>query len=152
MGEVYFYHLTRRPLEAALSMLLDRSLAAGWRVCVRGTDARRMAWLDEKLWLGPEDGFLPHGLAGGAHDGMQPVLLTSERQEVADRACLMSVDGAEVGAEEVAALERVCVLFDGRDEAALNQARGQWKALTGAGCKAQYWSEDSGRWEKKAES
>ena len=141
MGEVYFYHLTRRPLEAALSMLLDRSLAAGWRVCVRGTDARRMAWLDEKLWLGPEDGFLPHGLAGGAHDGMQPVLLTSERQEVADRACLMSVDGAEVGAEEVAALERVCVLFDGRDEAALNQARGQWKALTGAGCKAQYWSE-----------
>ena len=152
MGDVYFYHLTRRPLEAALSMLLDRSLAAGWRVCVRGTDARRMAWLDEKLWLGPEDGFLPHGLAGGAHDGMQPVLLTSERQEVGDRACLMSVDGAEVGAEEVAALERVCVLFDGRDEAALNQARGQWKALTGAGCKAQYWSEDSGRWEKKAES
>ena len=152
MGEVYFYHLTRRPLEAALSMLLDRSLAAGWRVCVRGTDARRMAWLDEKLWLGPEDGFLPHGLAGGAHDGMQPVLLTSERQEVGDRACLMSVDGAEVGAEEVTALERVCVLFDGRDEAALNQARGQWKALTGAGCKAQYWSEDSGRWEKKAES
>ena len=152
MGDVYFYHLTRRPLEAALSMLLDRSLAAGWRVCVRGTDARRMAWLDEKLWLGPEDGFLPHGLAGGPHDGLQPVLLTSERQEVGDRACLMSVDGAEVGAEEVTALERVCVLFDGRDEAALNQARGQWKALTGAGCKAQYWSEDSGRWEKKAES
>ena len=31
-------------------------------------------------------------------------------------------------------------------------ARGQWKALTGAGCAAEYWSEESGRWEKKAES
>ena len=35
---------------------------------------------------------------------------------------------------------------------ALDAARGQWRALTGAGCKAQYWSEESGRWEKKAES
>jgi DNA polymerase-3 subunit chi len=31
-------------------------------------------------------------------------------------------------------------------------ARVQWKALTGAGCAAQYWSEESGNWEKKAES
>ncbi|MCW8843703.1 MAG: DNA polymerase III subunit chi, partial [Rhodobacteraceae bacterium] len=29
--------------------------------------------------------------------------------------------------------------------------RGQWKSLTDAGCAAQYWSEESGRWEKKAE-
>lgn len=48
-------------------------------------------------------------------------------------------------------MERVCVLFDGNDDLALNRARGQWKALTDAGCAAQYWSEESGRWEKKAE-
>ena len=30
-------------------------------------------------------------------------------------------------------------------------ARVQWKTLTDAGCSAQYWSEESGRWEKKAE-
>ena len=52
---------------------------------------------------------------------------------------------------EVQALERVCVIFDGNDPAALDIARGQWKALTDAGCAAQYWSEESGRWEKKAE-
>ena len=40
---------------------------------------------------------------------------------------------------------------DGNDPAALDIARGQWKALTDAGCAAQYWSEESGRWEKKAE-
>ena len=59
MGAVYFYHLTRRPLEATLPMLLDKALDAGWRVLVRGTESARLDWLDEKLWLGPEDGFLP---------------------------------------------------------------------------------------------
>ena len=61
------------------------------------------------------------------------------------------MDGAEVSADEVQRLERVCVLFDGNDMAALDRARGQWKALTEAGCSAQYWSEESGSWEKKAE-
>ena len=73
MGVAYFYHLTRRPLEETLAMLLGNSLGAGWRVAVRGTDGARLAWLDERLWLGAEDGFLPHGLEGGEHDADQPV-------------------------------------------------------------------------------
>ncbi|RMD93106.1 MAG: DNA polymerase III subunit chi [Alphaproteobacteria bacterium] len=152
MGEVYFYHLTRSPLEAVLPMLLEKALAQGWRVAVRGTDPARMAWLDERLWLGPEEGFLPHGLAGGAHDAAQPVLLTVERDLPNAAACLMTVDGAEVAAEEVAGLSRVCILFDGADAGARARARAQWRALTGAGCKARYWSEESGRWQMKAES
>ena len=152
MGEAYFYHLTRAPLEQTLPVLLTRALGAGWRVAVRGTDAARLDWLDEKLWLGPEDGFLPHGRAGGPHDAAQPVLLTDRAEAGNDPACVMAIDGAEVSAEEVRRLERVCILFDGNDAQAVQVARGQWKALTGAGCSAQYWSEESGRWEKKAEA
>jgi len=152
MGAAYFYHLTQRPLEATLPLLLEKSLAAGWRVAVRGTDPGRMDWLDQRLWMGPEDGFLPHGQAGGKHDALQPVLLTVQEALPNDPACLMAVDGAQVGPEEVNRLERVCILFDGHDGMALDAARGQWRALTGAGCKAQYWSEESGRWEKKAEA
>lgn len=152
MGAVYFYHLTRQPLEATLPMLLEKSLGAGWRVAVRGRDAARLAWLDERLWLGPEDGFLPHGIAGGPHDADQPVLLTTQSACPNGAVCVMAIDGAEVRAEEVQTLERVCILFDGNDDAAVQVARGQWKALTGAGCAAQYWSEASGRWEKKAEA
>ena len=63
----------------------------------------------------------------------------------------MTVDGAEITAAEVTSLERVCVLFDGNDDVALQTARAQWKSLTDAGCSAQYWSEESGRWDKKAE-
>lgn len=152
MGAVYFYHLTRRPLEQTLPVLLDKARQAGWRIAVRGTDPARLDWLDEKLWLGPEDGFLPHGRAGGPHDAAQPILLTSQAQAANDPACVMSVDGAEVAPDEVEALERVCILFDGNDDRAVQHARAQWKALTDAGCSAQYWSEDSGRWEKKAEA
>jgi DNA polymerase-3 subunit chi len=152
MGAAFFYHLTRKPLEVTLPMLLDKARGAGWRVAVRGREAARMDWLDEKLWLGPEDGFLPHGRAGQPHEADQPILLTTEAALPNGAVCLMSVDGAEVVAEEVQALERVCVLFDGNDEAAVQVARDQWKTLTRSGCQAQYWSEASGRWEKKAEA
>ncbi len=151
MGAVFFYHLTRQPLEQTLGMLLGKSLERGWRVAVRGTEAARLDWLDQKLWLGPEEGFLPHGLAGGPHDALQPVLLTSEPQSANDPQCLMSIDGAEIRPDEVTAMDRCCVLFDGHDEAALSHARDQWRSLTAAGVSAQYWSEESGRWEKKAE-
>ncbi|WP_299281974.1 DNA polymerase III subunit chi [uncultured Tateyamaria sp.] len=151
MGAAYFYHLTRRPLEETLAMLLGKAQGAGWRVAVRGGDAGRLAWLDERLWLGVEDGFLAHGIAGGPHDADQPVLLTTG-PAANGATCVMSVDGAEVSADEVAAMERVCVLFDGNDPEALDVARGQWKALKDAGASAQYWSEESGRWEKKAET
>jgi DNA polymerase III subunit chi len=152
MGAAYFYHLTRQPLERVLPVLLARARQAGWRVAVRGTEDGRMAWLDERLWLGAEEGFFPHGLAGGAHDAAQPVLLTTSRHAANTPECVMCVDGADVSDDEVNALERVCILFDGNDPGAVQVARGQWKALSEAGCAAQYWSEASGRWEKKAET
>ena len=151
MGAAYFYHLTRAPLEVTLPMLLGKAQQAGWRVAVRGTDHGRLAWLDEKLWQGPEDSFVPHGRAGGPHDAEQPVLLTTEG--LANGAtCVMSVDGAPVSADEVGALDRVCILFEGNDPEQLATARSQWKQLKDAGAAAQYWSEESGRWEKKVET
>lgn len=145
-----FYHVTQSPVEEVVETLLSRALAQGWKVECRGTDPERMDWLDQKLWLGGDESFLPHGLAGGPHDDLQPVLLTV-RARPAGRQAVLTLDGAEVSAEEVAAHQRVWILFDGRDEQALARAREQWKALTAAGASAQYWSEESGRWEKKAE-
>ena len=149
MGAAFFYHLTDSPLEATLPMLVGKARGAGWRVLVRGSDATLLKRLDDVLWQGPEDRFSPHGLAGGPHDGDQPVLLGNVPSD--GFKCLMSVGGADVSVEEVGALERTCILFDGHDGAALNLARGQWKALTDAGCAAQYWAQEDGRWTKKAE-
>jgi len=152
MSEVFFYHMTHTPLEQTLPVILGRSLEAGWRVVVRGRSPDHLTWLDERLWLGDEAGFLPHGLAGGPHDAAQPVLLTTDAALPEGVQALMSVDGAEVTAEEVAGLTRASILFDGNDPDAVAQARTQWTAITGAGVKAKYWSQESGRWEMKAES
>lgn len=152
MGAAYFYHLTRKPLQDTLPVLLEKARGAGWRIAVRGRDADHLAWLDESLWLGDEAGFLPHGLAGGPHDALQPILLTTSAEAGNQPDCVMSVGGAEVTAQDVEGMQRVCILFDGTDPNAVQHARGQWKELTAAGCAAQYWSEESGRWEKKAEA
>ncbi|KIC39240.1 DNA polymerase III subunit chi [Leisingera sp. ANG-M7] len=151
MGVAYFYHLTQRPLEETLPVLLDKARGAGWRIAVRGRDPERMVWLDDRLWQGPEESFRAHGLAGGPHDALQPILLTAGPEVANNPECVMAVDGAAVSAEEVKALNRVCILFDGTDPEAVQHARTQWKTLTDEGCSAQYWSEESGRWEKKAE-
>jgi DNA polymerase III subunit chi len=152
LGAVYFYHLTQASLEETLPMLLGKAVQAGWNVAVRGTREARLDWLDQKLWQGAGDSFLPHGVAGGPHDADQPVLLTTATSAANKASCVMAVDGAAVTSEEIGALERVCIIFDGTDTEAVQQARSQWKELTAAGCSAQYWSQESGRWEKKAES
>lgn len=152
MGAAYFYHLTRRPLADTLLMLLDKARGVGWRVVVRGTDRAALEGIDAALWLGPDDSFLPHGLDGGPQDADQPILLTTGADNPNGASCVFSIHGADVSAAEVEILDRVCILFDGNDEIALNTARRQWKALKDAGAAAQYWSEESGRWEKKAET
>jgi len=151
MGAVYFYHLTDTPLEATLTMLLGKARDAGWRILVRNDDPAGLERLDQILWTGPVDEFLPHGLAGGENDKDQPILLGSGTASD-DFDCVMSTGGATLTAAEVRAAERCCVLFDGYDQAALETARGQWKMLTDAGCVAQYWAQEDGRWIKKAET
>lgn len=143
---VMFYHLTRSPLAQTLGAILPRAMAQGWRVMLRGTDTGRIAALDQALWQG--EGFLPHGIIGGAQDADQPVLLGQGDLE-SDIRALALVDGAQCSLDEARALERVWILFDGHDPSAVDLARGQWRAVTAAKIAAQYWAEDSGKWEKK---
>lgn len=151
MGQVYFYHVTQNPLLNTLTTLLEKSLQAGWRVAVRGVDTGYLAHVDHALWQKTRDSFLPHGLAGGKHDADQPVLLTTQTDMPNAADCLISLEGAEISSEEIETAKRACILFDGTDPEALDRARAQWKLLTQAGAKAIYWSEETGRWAKKAE-
>lgn len=149
MGHALFYHLTRSSAEDLVRLLLGRALATGWRVAIRGGNPAALERLDERLWLEPEEGFLPHGMAGGPHDADQPVLLTTGGSLANGAQAILSLDGAPVEVEEVTRLQRAWIVFDGSDPAAVDHARGQWRSLTGAGAEAEYWSEESGRWAMK---
>lgn len=144
-----FYHVTQSRLEAVAASLLARATGQGWRVLLRVPSPERAQWYDERLWM--EHDFLPHGVDGGPHDALQPVLVTPKGTVTGFNA-MMSVEGADVDASEIGACDRVWIVFDGRDPMAVEHARTQWRTLTGAGVSAQYWSEESGRWEKKAET
>jgi len=151
--EVRFYHLTERPLESVLPVLLERSLERGWRVAVRGTDPARIEALSAHLWTYRDDGFLPHGTDADGDAARQPVWLGCEGEVPNGANTLFLVDGAEAPADEMAAMEVTAILFDGLDEAAVARARDQWRAVTGGGVKAVYWAQTAqGAWEKKHES
>ncbi|MEM6489388.1 MAG: DNA polymerase III subunit chi [Pseudomonadota bacterium] len=137
-----------------LPVMLQRSLARGWRAEVRGGDPARLAALDQRLWTGRDDGFLPHGLADAPHPERQPILLTLAPGAAGgdNRAVLFLVDGAPFDAAEAAGRARTALVFDGHDPAAVDAARTAWRAATAAGHTAVYWAQDAGRWVKKRES
>jgi DNA polymerase-3 subunit chi len=129
--------------------LLEKCLQRGWRALVRGGAEQRLDALDTSLWTYRDDSFLPHGRAGRDPAEKQPIFLTSADGNPNNAQALFIIDGAEPG--DLASFERACLIFDGRDEAALAQARQRWKEAKTAGIDASYWREsDTGRWEKQA--
>ncbi|MEM9100264.1 MAG: DNA polymerase III subunit chi [Pseudomonadota bacterium] len=150
MGDIRFYHLTERPLEDVLPVMLERSLERGWRVTVRGTAAERITALDARLWTYRDESFLPHGAERDGAD--QPVWLTTSDRLANDPNTLMLIDGAEASDAELAQMETTAILFDGHDPEAVEHARDQWRRATKTAQKAVYWAQEGGRWVKKAES
>lgn len=147
MPEAFFYQLSGEAPETVLPRLLDMGLSKGWRIELRGTARERMERLDLALW-GEGGEFRPHGLAGGRFDAEQPILLTVG-PGAPPRDCLVALDGAPVTGAD--ALARLCVVFDGADADVLATARGQWKALTGAGLAAKFYVRQDGAWALRQE-
>jgi DNA polymerase-3 subunit chi len=148
--EILFYHLENQPLEGVLPVLLEKTLERGWKAVVEVGSRERAASLDSALWTFRDDSFLPHGLAGGDTDALQPVLITTGSGNPNGANVRFYVDGAVPG--DVAAYTRVVFLFSGHDPEAIAEARAAWKALSSAGGhEITYWQQDAnGRWVKKA--
>lgn len=150
MAEALFYHLTAQPLERALPVLLERTLAKGWRATVRAGSPERAASLDTLLWTYRDESFLPHGTAGDAMPERQPVYLTAGDETPNAPDALFLVDGADT--DDFAAFERVVVMFDGADETAVTAAREQWRRAASS-VAATYWRQTGGgQWEKAHET
>ena len=147
--EIWFYHLERSTLDQVLPELLDKTLQRGWRALVRVADADRLDEIDEHLWTWRDDSFLAHGRAGQDHADRQPILLSQTGENPNAAQALFIVDQSEMGSVE--GYERCFIIFDGRDDTALNHARERWKGLKGQGANLAYWKQShEGRWEKAA--
>jgi DNA polymerase-3 subunit chi len=150
-AEILFYHLTRRRLEDVLPGLLETCLARGWRAVVQAGSAERCEALDAHLWTYRDDSFLPHGVAPGAFVELQPICLTSKDENPNGAQVKFFIDGAQVVLENLDELDRAVLLFDGQDEAALQNARAQWSLLKRGGFVPTYWQQnEKGGWDKQA--
>lgn len=158
MSEVRFYHLTRRPLEEVLPVMLERCLDRGWQALVASRDADRLAHLDDLLWTWRADSFLPHARWDGAGSPVtggpdQPIWLAPPDAASAAVDALFLLDGAAPDPEHGLGRQMTAVLFDGADPGAVERARAQWRQVVGAGLKAIYWAQSpDGAWTRKAES
>ncbi len=154
MTEIWFYHLEQRPLDEVLPILLERSLGRGWRVVVQAGGPERVAALDQHLWSYNAESFLPHGTAADGEPETQPVYLTDGPENPNGAAVRFCLDGVAIAPllapSDDAAYQRIVLLFDGRDEAAVVAARAQWSTLKKAGQALSYWQQtDDGRWDKR---
>jgi DNA polymerase-3 subunit chi len=146
--EIRFHHLERRRIDQALPRLLEQALEEGRRVLVRTSSDEMVAALNERLWTYDDATFLPHGAAGDGDPMTQPIFLTSELENPNAASMLVRLSGVEVG-EADDAFDLVVLLFDGRDEASLAHARGEWRRLKDQGHTISYWREsDEGGWER----
>ncbi|MBN9081717.1 MAG: DNA polymerase III subunit chi [Rhizobiales bacterium 62-17] len=152
MTEVWFYHLTRQPLERVLPALLEKTLQRGWRAVVQSGSEERIAFLDDLLWTYADSSFLAHGTARDGDAEMMPVFLTVDAANPNGAQARFMVDGADVAAIGAdSSYERVLILFDGNDDDQLAAARANWKRLKDAGLAVSYWQQaETGGWDKKA--
>lgn len=148
MAEILFYHLTETKLEDSLPQLLEKTLQKGWRASVHFGSKECIDAFDEHLWTYRDDSFMGHGTDSADHATEQPILLTMG-PEAANKAQVKFVvdNGPEPDFESA---ERVVFMFDGHDQAQLQQARERWKALSQSGVDKTYWKQTPDRrWERK---
>jgi len=152
MTETLFYHLERRALEDVLPGLVEKSLQRGWRAAIRTDSSERSDALDSLLWTYDDQSFLPHAQMGDGEPADQPVLITVEKGNPNAADIFFYVGGAlPEDWAGLSGLARVVLLFDGRNEEALAQARAAWKEAKAAGHDVTYWKETpAGKFEKQS--
>lgn len=146
--EAWFYHLERSRLEDALPPLLEKAVARGLRALVKSGAPERLPSLDAHLWTYRDDAFLPHGMVGTSDAPAQPILLGDSEPAENEADVLFLVDGAVPDRWDHH--KRICVLFDGGDDFALQHARALWRDAKGAGAEAAYWRQGAdGAWSRQ---
>ena len=143
---VDFYQLGGAPIEEVVASIAGRLLDQNERLLVVMSDEHALGRLDRMLWEQGPSAFLAHGVAGGADDARQPILLSTTPDPANGARNLVVADGE--WREAALTFDRAFHLFD---EANLQEARQAWKLLSGReGVERHYWAREDGRWVHKA--
>ena len=144
---VDFYQLAGATVESVIAALAGKLLGEDARLLVVAEDPAMLARLDRQLWDQGATSFIPHGIAGGADDARQPILLSTTPDPANAARNILIADGE--WRDAALGFDRAFYLFG---EATLEEARLSWKLLSGReGIERRYWAQDeSGKWAQKA--
>lgn len=143
--QVDFYQLAGAPPEKIVAGIANELLAGDGRLIVIAKDEGFLARLDRMLWDQGASSFLPHGLAGGADDARQPILLSTSPDAPNLARSILIADG--IWNDSALSYDHAFFLF-GNDT--LAGARSAWKALSGReGVTRRYWAQEGGKWVEK---
>ena len=144
--QVDFYQLAGTPAEQVIASLSEKVIEGDGRLLIVAEDEAQLARLDRQLWDQGATSFLPHGVAGGADDASQPILLSTSPDAPNQARNMLIADG--LWREAALTFDRSFYLFD---DGTLESARLAWKLLAGRdGVERRYWAREGGRWVKKA--
>ena len=144
--QVDFYQLAGTPAEQVIASLSEKVLEGEGRLLIVAEDEGFLARLDRILWDQGASTFLPHGVAGGADDARQPILLTTSPHAPHQARNMLIADRTR--REAAMTYDRSFYLFDSNT---LEGARLAWKLLAGReGIERRYWAQENGKWVKKA--
>lgn len=147
--QVDFYQLSRDPAPKIAVQLARKLFDAGDRLLIVSGDDALLSSISDALWQADGPCFLAHDRAGGADDGLQPILLSADVTPANNARHIMIADGqwrAEV--LTAAETERLFYLFGPND---VDAARLAWKGLKDAADTTRnFWRQDNGKWVKAA--
>lgn len=144
--QIDFYQLAGTPAEQVIASLAEKVLGADGRLLVVAEDDGFLVRLDRMLWDQGATSFLPHGVAGGADDARQPILLSKSPDAPNLARNMLIADG--VWREAALTYDRSFYLFG---NSTLEGARAAWKDLAGRdGVERRYWAQVDGRWKQQA--
>jgi DNA polymerase-3 subunit chi len=143
--QVDFYQLGGTPPESVIASIAEKLLAQDSRLLIVAEEEGLLARLDRMLWDQGKASFLPHGLAGGADDARQPILLSTSPDAPNRARNMLIADGQ--WRDAALAYDRAFYLFDANT---LEGARLAWKLLAGReGVERRYWAQEGGKWVSK---
>lgn len=149
MTRIDFYQLKKQSFEDVLPKLLQKAYATGKRIILK-TTTDKVEEINTFLWTYNEDSFLPHGSRKDGFAEQQPIWITDNEDNPNNAVFLFLTCNVGYECDKLAEYERIFNIFDGNDEASLNNARSMWKTYKNLGFDVYYWEQSAnGIWEQK---
>jgi DNA polymerase III subunit chi len=148
-AEIWFYELSREPVDAVLPGLLARHYKRADRVGVWCASAPMIEEMSRRLWEIEDVSFVPHGSDGDPSPDLHAIWFSLKGENANAARFRYCVEGQMP--EEADGFERVSILFDGSNEAQRAMARERWKLFKANGHTVKYWKQNAeNRWEDQA--